>query len=185
MSELITEDLSVEPFLDLEEFMNFSQESRLDGENFESLEELWKKWLPLWQIKNLKHDKNSWLAVCLPEAMESLVDKAWEDAPGKAYLIHNLAQFMCMAAIQELIPQTAEGACAPAPKATPECLKTLTQDGFFKEGSSIPSRRYAVFTYYPFRGGCEICTLREQCPKGSGGAEYASIVLPGHEKGKD
>lgn len=185
MSEIINEVLTVQPFLDLEDFMNFSHEARLEGENFEKLEKLWKEWQPLLNVRNIKQDKNSWLAVWLPEEVEKYVDAAWEEAPGKGYLVHNLAQFLCMSAVQELIPQTAEGACAPAPKASPECLEALTQQAFLSEGSNTPCRRYAVFTYYPFKGGCEICTLREQCPKGSGGSEFASVVLPGHERGKD
>lgn len=185
MSELSRETLSVEPFLDLEDFMNFAHESRLEGESFEKLQELWKEWQALLKVKNIKQDKDSWLAVWLPEEVENLVDKAWEEAPGKGYLIHNLAQYICMAAIQELIPQTAEGACAPAPKASPECLDVLAEEAFLNAENKMPARRYGVFTYYPFKGGCEICTLREQCPKGGGGSEYASIVLPGHEKGKD
>lgn len=184
MSEISNEVLAVEPFLDLEDFMNFSRESRLEGESFSKLEELWKEWLPLLQVRNLKQDKNSWLAVWLPEEVEQFVDKAWEESPGKGYLIHNLAQYMCMAAVQDLIPQTAEGACAPSPNTSPECMEALRQETFLSNGDATSARRYGVFTYYPFKGGCEICTLQEQCPKGSGG-EFASIVLPGHEKGKD
>ena len=45
----------------------------------------------------------------------------------------------------------------------------------------ILSRRYAVVTHYPFKGGCEICVLQSNCPKGQGQMEAASVVLPGYE----
>ena len=43
------------------------------------------------------------------------------------------------------------------------------------------SRRYAVVTHYPFKGGCEICVLQSNCPKGQGQMEATSVVLPGYE----
>ena len=45
----------------------------------------------------------------------------------------------------------------------------------------ILSRRYAVVTHYPFKGGCEICVLQSNCPKGQGQMEATSVVLPGYE----
>lgn len=185
MSEIIKEDLTVEPYFDLEDFMNFSKESRLEGDTFEKLQELWRDWQSLLKVQNLKQDKDSWLAVWLPQEVEELVDKSWEEAPGKGYLFHNLAQYLCMAAVQELIPQTAEGACAPAPKSGPALREALVKEGFLSGADGETGRRYGVFTYYPFKGGCEICAVSEQCPKGSGGGDFASIVLPGHEKGED
>ena len=38
-------------------------------------------------------------------------------------------------------------------------------------------------THYPFKGGCEICHLQSNCPKGQGKSEAASVVLPGYERG--
>ena len=40
------------------------------------------------------------------------------------------------------------------------------------------ARRYAVVTHYPYRGGCEICTLQQQCPKSGGDM---TVTLPGYE----
>ena len=36
-----------------------------------------------------------------------------------------------------------------------------------------------------FKGGCEICHLQSNCPKGQGKSEAASVVLPGYEQGAD
>ena len=54
----------------------------------------------------------------------------------------------------------------------------------YKEGQPTLNRRFALVTHYPFKGGCEICHLQDNCPKGQGQAESMSIVLPGHEPGK-
>lgn len=183
MSKITVEALKAAPYLDLEEFMNFSKESRIEGETFEKLQELWQDWQNILKIKNLRQDKNSLLAVWLPEEVEKAIDNAWDESPGKGYLFHNLAQYMCMAVIQELIPLTAEGACAPAPRTDSEILAALQDENFINAENEIP-RRYSVLTYYPFKGGCEICALQDQCPKGGGGSDFASVVLPGYEKGK-
>jgi hypothetical protein len=39
-----------------------------------------------------------------------------------------------------------------------------------------------VVTHYPFKGGCEICTLQHACPKAQGSGEGASVLLPGYER---
>lgn len=183
MAGIEKEDVSAELFFDLENFMNLSRENRIDGAAFEKLEKLWDEWSPLLKIRNLKQDGKSWLAVWLPEEVERGVDKAWEEAPGHGYLVHNLAQFICMSAVQDLIPQTLQGACAPSPKTTPECVSALAEEGFLNPKTGAPLRRYGVLTYYPFKGGCEVCVIKDQCPKG-GGEAFASLELPGHERNK-
>lgn len=183
MNEILSTTLEAQPYLDLEDFMNFSKETRLEGETFEKLQELWQKWLSLLIVKNIKQDKKSWLAVWLPEEVEKQIDETWDDSPGGGYLLHNLAQYLCMATIQELIPQTLDGACAPSPDITPECRQYLIDEKFFNANAGSPSRRYGVLTYYPFKGGCEICAVKEECPKGSVGELDLSMVLPGYERG--
>lgn len=183
MNEITIESLPAEPYFELENFLNLSGEAKIDGKTFEKLQKLWDEWTPLLSVRNLKQGKNSWLAVWLPEEVENKVDKAWEESASKGWLTHNLAQFICMSAINDLIPLTLEGACAPYPKTTPECVGALAKEGLMPPDGAAPIRRYSVFTYYPFKGGCEICALRERCPKGGGGGgESASIELPGHER---
>ena len=45
---------------------------------------------------------------------------------------------------------------------------------------AVLNRRFAVVTFYPFRGGCEICHLQAHCPKGNG-ETGTSVLLPGYE----
>ncbi len=182
MSEVTVENLPVEPFFDLENFLMLCNEARIDGKMFEKLQKVWKEWTPLLNIKNLKQDKNSWVAVWLPEDVEKSVDKAWQDSSKLGYLYHNLAQFICMSVIHELIPQTLDGACAPAPKTSPECTAKLLKEGFLSPENNAPIRRYSILTWYPFKGGCEICTVKSKCPQGNTENNFVSIELPGHEK---
>ena len=111
------------------------------------------------------------------------MDKAWEGSPSNAFLYNALAQTMCMAAVHAVIPEVQDAGCAPAPKPTAPLREALEAEGipYSNDKDPILSRRYAVVTHYPFKGGCEICVLQSNCPKGQGQMEATSVVLPGYE----
>ena len=170
------------PSFDLEEFMIMSQESRLGGATLERLAKLWQDWSQLLDVREIKFDKASYLAIWLPESVEDEVDKTWSQSPSDGYLLSNLAQFMCMSVAQEMLPQVESVGCAPAPKPFGALRECISQFGLnYKKEDVILDRRYAMVTYSPFRGGCEICCLQSKCPKGLGQSESMSIVLPGYE----
>jgi hypothetical protein len=174
---------SVTPYFDVEAFMTLSRETRLGGAAMERIADLWERWLPLLNAREVNSGKISWLAVWLPESVEETVDETWAKSPSEGYLCNNLAQFLCMSAVQELLPEVGEGECAPAPRPVTTLGEALTSMGvpYKGEGPTL-SRRYAVVTHYPYRGGCDICCLQNHCPKGQGKSENAGIVLPGYER---
>lgn len=176
----------IQPYFDMEGFMVMSQEKRLGGAVLERLVELWGQWLPQLKVCEISTGKISYLAVWLPESIEVDVDEAWEKSASDGFMINNLAQFMCMSAVQAMLPQVEDAGCAPSPRPTEALRAALEKMGLeYRPGSSVLMRRYAVVTHFPFRGGCEICHLQSECPKGQGQAESASILLPGYERGSD
>lgn len=184
MPELNITDLPVHSEFELEEFMNFSKETRLDSTTFNKLLTLWEEWANLLKVKQIKAGPESWLAAWLPEYVDKAIDEAWAQSPTQGYLMNALAQFMCMTAVQEVLPQAADGGCAPTPKPHADLRSALIELGLADDEGSL-MRRYAVISYFPFRGGCEICAMKEECPKGVGGAgveKYLSMVIPGHER---
>lgn len=174
----------LQPYFDLEGFMALSRESRLGGGTLERLVKHWESWLALLRVREIQTGKISYLATWLPEEVETAVDELWNKSPSEGFLINNLAQFMCMAAIQEVLPQVEDNGCAPSPRPTAALRAALTEIGVPYKGpdSSLLSRRYAVVTHFPYRGGCEICHMQSHCPKGQGHAESASVLLPGYER---
>ena len=183
MPEIAHEEIRMPDWPDIEEFMAFCQESRIDGESMKSLLQLWIRWKELLQSFRITDGKKSWLAVWLPEEVEHEVDQAWALAPSRGFLCNALAQFLCMSAINERLPAVADAGCAPAPEPALALKLGLAEAGLEVENDTgLLKRRYAVVTWFPFRGGCEVCSLRENCPKGSGGSDFASMVLPGHER---
>lgn len=174
------------PYFDMEAFMAMSKETRLGGAVLERLVNLWGQWLPQLHVCEIAAGKISYLAVWLPDEVETLVDESWAKSASDGFMINNLAQFMCMAAVQEMLPQVEDAGCAPSPRPTEALRQALASLGLeYREESSTLARRYAVVTHYPFKGGCEICHLQAQCPKGQGQAEDASVLLPGYEPGAE
>ena len=122
-------------------------------------------------------------AVCvwLRPAVEAAVDEAWAVRPSEGFMLHTLALELCMAAVRHLLPQAAglRAGCAPLPGFSSAQGSLLSGSGApiaWEEGrEAAPAllRRYAVLTWLPFRGGCEVCALRAGCgkagmPRGSG-----------------
>ncbi len=177
------EKLEVTPYFDIELIMQLTQETRIDGALMDKMLEYWEKWMPYLNARHMKSGKLSYLAVWMGEEVENDVDEVWDESPSEAFMINALAQAMCTAAVNTLVPEVQEAGCAPAPKPI-ETLKELLRSNeinYMDEGGGL-SRRYATVTFYPFKGGCEICWLQSSCPKASGeGPGLTSVTLPGFQ----
>lgn len=184
MSDITFTEHHLQPYFDLEGFMALSRESRLGGATLERLVSHWQDWLEALKVREIRTGKIAYLAVWLPEEVEITIDTVWNKSASEGFLLNNLAQFMCMTAVQDLLPQVEDNGCAPSPRPTASLREALDELGVPYKGpdSSLLSRRYAVVTHFPFRGGCEICHMQSLCPKGQGQAESSSILLPGHER---
>lgn len=183
MNECIVEKVEVTPYFDLENILQNAQESRLGGAALERLVRLWEEWVPEINVRVFDMGKVKYLAVWLNEKVEEAVDKSWADSPSQAYMDNALAQSLCMAAVNHVLPEVEDGGCAPAPRPTDKLRAALEGQGLpYKGDGPTLSRRFAVVTHYPFKGGCEICHLQDQCPKGQGQSGASSVVLPGYEQ---
>jgi len=178
------EPLEIHPYFDLELIMSMGQETRLGGAVTERLMLLWEQWMPEVHALHVKTDPIAYLAVWLNETVEEEVDRAWVESPSDAYLYNTLAQVLCMSTVYGILPEVQETGCAPAPHVTDKLRAALSAEGLPYTPSGTPTRRYAVVTHYPFKGGCEICSLQHACPKAQGMGEAASILLPGYERGE-
>ena len=182
MSEYSVKDLEVTPYFDLELLMSVSQETRVGSDVMSALADAWDRWLPHARARHIETSGGGYLLAWLGEQVEEDVDDKWEERPSEAFLFNALAQVMCMGIVHYLVPEVEDAGCAPAPKPVDELIDALEAEGvpYMIAGEPGLSRRFAVVTHYPFRGGCEICALVKDCPK-AGGAKDMSITLPGHE----
>ena len=94
-----------------------------------------------------------------------------------------LAQTMVQCATYQLIPEVEEAGCAPAPQPTALLCEALEAEGLdYQEDTHSILPKYSVLTPYPFRGACDICYLRKECPKANGqGGGITSFELGGHQ----
>lgn len=188
MTAYTAETLEVTPYFDIERLMELSQETRLGGEVLQRLAQRWEQWLPLLHVRRLDVGKVQYLLTWLEQDVEEQVDKMWEIAPADAYLYNALAQLLCMGAVHQVLPEIEDAGCAPAPRPTEKLGLAMEGEGLTYKGEGPTlSLRYAVVTHFPFKGGCDICYLQAECPKGQGGTAQgcqsgaASVVLPGYE----
>lgn len=183
MAEHHVEKMEVTLNFDLLAFMDQCEETRLDGPMVARLEALWKAWRERLNVDRVTCGKISYLVIWLPEDVEKYVDELWDETPSAGFLANSLAQFMCMEAVAALLPGVELSGCAPAPRPTASLKEALASVGLtYREDMAVLERRFAVVTFFPFRGGCEICYLQKDCPKGSGSLnESGSITLKGYE----
>lgn len=182
MSGYSAKDLEVNPYFDLELLMSVSQEGRIGSDIMDVLADAWDAWIPHAKARHIETPKGGYLLAWLDEAVEDAVDDKWEERPSEAFLFNALAQVMCMGIVHYLLPEVEDAGCASAPKPTDELADALEAEGvpYLVMGEPGLSRRFAVVTHYPFKGGCEICALRKDCPKANGTKDF-SITLPGHD----
>lgn len=183
MTAFTTEKIDVEPWFDMELFMGVSQETRLGGDVMDRFMTLWKNWLPHLTVKGIDTGKIKYLLVALDESVEQDVDKAWESSPSNCVLVQRAGADHVHGRRTRRDPRSAGRRLRAAPKPTATLREALEAEGipYSNDKDPILSRRYAVVTHYPFKGGCEICVLQSNCPKGQGQMEATSVVLPGYE----
>ncbi|MDR2892880.1 MAG: hypothetical protein LBV80_07345 [Deltaproteobacteria bacterium] len=165
MPDFSLKALAVNPSIDLELLLENSREKDIEDPLLNRLRTEWSAWLPCLHAVHITGSAaaDSWLAVWLDEAIEKKVDCLWAEAPSKAFLYNALAQTLCMSAVYALLPEVTAFGCAPLPPACAALGQALKQIGLQDKGNM--KRRYAVITGYPFAGGCEVCSLRGECPR--------------------
>ena len=70
---------------------------------------------------------------------------------------------LVMSAAQSVMPELI-GGCVPLPTPGREARKKFKKLGLEWDDKGAMNRTYAVFTPYPYRGGCEVCHSCDTCP---------------------
>lgn len=166
MPKYAMEEIKVIPEFDMFMYAELTGETRLDQDLMDEFAPRWDEWitkLSAYRLTNTEGE-NGYVLLFLDSDVDEEIDHIWNDSPAYGLSFHNLAVCMVMTAARSIIPEMMEGACAPLPRA-PEGVKEATDKlGIeWKEDNTI-NRKYAVFTPYPYSGGCPVCTMSETCP---------------------
>ena len=96
--------------------------------------------------------------------VEEEIGHAWAASPSRGWLLHSLAREMLLAACRECVPEVAWAGCAPLPRVGPELRAALAEAGAPPREDNTLSQPLALLTHLPFRGLCDFCALKPQCP---------------------
>ncbi len=159
-------EIQPEPEFDLWLYAEIAGETRFADALMHALEESWNRWKDHLKAVRLvrKQGKGDFLVVWLEEPVEAEVEAKWDESPTDGLSLHNLAVTMVMGAARAAIPELEENKCAPMPKPTGSIQDAFEALGMEWNSDGTIDRKYAVFTFMPYKGGCEICFLEEDCP---------------------
>lgn len=164
MKRLVAEQLKLECPVDIEAYMLFTQTRRIDGELALRIEETWNKWLPKLSAYRLG-EKKGYIVVFFDGSVEEEVDSVWKDSPALGFEIQCVAQTMIMLTMQTVLPELTEVGCAPVPEPNKILKRSLEPLGLTFENTGHLSAKYGVLTSFPLKASCEICFLKDTCPK--------------------
>lgn len=164
---LSLEKIQTQPEFDLEYYMEISGLQRIESGLTDLLERYWFAWADVvraYRMEPTKKDADDgFLLVYLDEDAEREVQKAFEENSHHGFAFHHLAITLVLSAAQSVMPELL-GGCMPMPVQNREARKKFKKLGLeFQENGTL-NRTYAVFTPYPYKGGCEVCASCGTCP---------------------
>ncbi|KAF0234938.1 MAG: hypothetical protein FD177_501 [Desulfovibrionaceae bacterium] len=159
------EKIETQPEFDMEYYMEISGLMRLERELTELLEHYWDKWQGQVQAYKMEPSdgQDGFLLVYLDAQTESEVQQAFEKNSHHGFAFHHLAITLVMCAAQSVMPELI-GGCMPLPTPTREVKKKFKKLDLEWDDKGCLNRIYAVFTGYPYKGGCEDCYSCDTCP---------------------
>ncbi len=181
MANYTKEVLSIQPYFDMEAIMALLQETRLGGQVLEDMVHTFERLSKELNSIILKTEQGDYLVVWLNECVEQEADKTFADDPEKGFRFNCVGQALIMNVVYQIMPEVEQAGCAPCPEPNESIAKALEAEKIpYLHGEPTLSRRFSVLTTLPFRGACEICYLREACPKANGQSDsFHSVELPG------
>ncbi|MDD4953069.1 MAG: hypothetical protein PHV85_11010 [Desulfovibrionaceae bacterium] len=167
MKSIKIKEIGISPEFDMFSYCELAGDNRLDQETLDELGERWDQWTGRIKAFELLNPVGGakYLLIFMDQEVEQDIEEAWRESPVMGLALHNLAICMVMSAAQGLIPELAEGSCAPLPKPGPAIQEAFEDLGLAWSVEGTINRRFAVFTPYPYAGGCEICYLEQTCPR--------------------
>lgn len=171
--------MNIQPYFDLELFLQTANETRLGGNDMDMCLSLWEAWTKRLSCTEVADAGKTYLALWLPEDVENTVDAAWEKSPSEGFRLNALAQTFTMCAVHEVLPEVQDIGCAPFPHATESLAAAINEAGLparvGNSGGLEFGRKFAVVTRYPFGGGCEICSLLTSCPRAGSNDSFIEL----------
>ena len=165
MQRLQATPLEITPFFDLETFMLLSGQKRIDGNTAEAVEKDWHRlYSRLWGYR-LGEPESGYLVILLDRDFDQELEKAREEDRDRAERLELIAQSMIMAALFEVLPESAEQGCAPVPEPSSVLEESLAQLGLSFRSDGHLDVSFGLVTGLPYFADCESCHAKSGCSK--------------------
>ena len=164
MKRLTAHPLEITPHFDMETFMLLSGQQRLDGETAQALEGDWHRLHSHLRAYRLG-EKKGYMLIFLDRGFDEELDQARAQDRKRAEHLELLAQSMIMAALSEVLPESAEHGCAPVPEPNKILKNSLADLGLSFHNNGSLDVAFGVVTELPYRGDCESCLIKGTCSK--------------------
>jgi hypothetical protein len=164
--KIIREKLDITPGFDMLHYMEIAGLPRLEQEEAARSPNAPEGWAGA--LRAYRFDlgrRKGYVLLYLDESVENDVEAAWQRSPSEGFSLHNLAIALVMGAAGQVVPEVADGGCAPLPRPDRDMLRQFKTLGLEWNPAGTVNRQYAVFTPMPYAGGCAVCMLRDSCPK--------------------
>lgn len=167
MSKIHVRTMTPRPSFDLMYYLEVSGQTRVEQDMLAAMEAAWHGWgehLKAYKLaQSADHDASGQLMIFLDAPVEEEIEAKWQESPALGLALHNLAITYVMSAAASLVPELAEGACAPLPEPSADVRRAFKRLGIEWKGDGTINRQYAVFTPHPYSGGCERCFSKGTC----------------------
>ena len=164
MKRLASHTLNITPHFDMETYMLLSGQQRLDGETANLLEQDWHRIHSYLRAYQLGENKG-YIVIYLDGNFDRELEQAREQSRDSAERLELLAQAMIMAALSEVLPESAVKGCAPVPEPDKVLKNSLADLGLTMENNGSLDVSFGLVTETPYRGECESCLIRGSCSK--------------------
>ena len=175
MKLLKAKQLEVHPPLDLETYMFLAQVKAMEGRDTVELISFWSKWASCLKVYRLG-DKKGYVLAYLEHEVSEEVDAIWDTSPARGFKLEALAQTMIVGVMRSLLPELSSTRCAPVPKPNKILKRSLGKIGLEFSPAGALNYKYSTITFYPYRGGCYLCYLKESCPNRIGVRDKGYLI---------
>ncbi|MBQ4133786.1 MAG: hypothetical protein IJD04_08670 [Desulfovibrionaceae bacterium] len=147
-------------FSDCIELADSQPHTRFCGEDLPGLQEAFERWLPLLNCEQFEVTGQGYICLYFPSEIEREIESCFAYSPASGWSMSALAWVILSLAARHKL---GAAPCLPLPAITEELEAVLMKRGLFNRG--LWQHAFCLFSFFPFRLSCNVCSLRAGCPK--------------------
>ncbi len=114
-------------------------------------------------FQRLHVTNESYLLTWFDRKLENILADLWFSSPSAAFALHEQMNQQILSTLQNQLPEICTHGCAPLPACKPELNRILRDFDIQQNKNGQLDQIYAVLTFWPWKGGCTACSLKNSC----------------------